>query len=141
MLLTRNVEYGKIGLDYNLYMEVETVAEKTRKTIAIIIGNAISSYSIEMMEGFQTCARRENLNLVFFTGPYLSNYYKDILTGSFSWDYEYQFHTIYDYVHYLKPDAIIVAYGLLSTFKYVPASNSSSSPSRKFYQRKWHKYS
>ena len=43
MLLTRNVEYGKIGLDYNLYMEVETVAEKTRKTIAIIIGNAISS--------------------------------------------------------------------------------------------------
>ena len=120
MLLTRNVEYGKIGLDYNLYMEVETVAEKTRKTIAIIIGNAISSYSIEMMEGFQACARRENLNLVFFTGPYLSNYYKDILTGSFSWDYEYQFHTIYDYVHYLKPDAIIVAYGLLSTFKYVP---------------------
>ena len=65
MLLTRNVEYGKIGLDYNLYMEVETVAEKTRKTIAIIIGNAISSYSIEMMEGFQACARRENLNLVF----------------------------------------------------------------------------
>ena len=96
------------------------MAENKKKTIAIIVGNAISSYSQEMMEGFQACAKREGVNLVYFTGPYLSKFYKDILTGSFSWDYEYQFHTIYDYVHYLKPDAIIVKYGLLASSIYVP---------------------
>lgn len=97
--------------------------EKARKTIAIIIGNSISAYSAELMEGFQAGAREEDVNLVFLTGPHLPRAYKEILTESFSWDYEYQFHTIYNYVHYLKPDAIIVAYGLLSAFKYVPNIN------------------
>ena len=99
------------------------MAEKARKTIAIVMGNAISSYATELVEGFQACAREEDVNLVFLTGPHLPRYCKDILSGSFSWDYEYQFHTIYDYVHYIKPDAVIVAYGLLSQFKYVPNIN------------------
>ncbi len=91
-----------------------------RKTIAIVIGNSISSYSSDLMEGFLACAKKEDVNLIFLTGPHLPRYCKDILNGSFAWDYEYQFHTIYDYVHYIKPDAIIVAYGLLSRLKYVP---------------------
>lgn len=99
------------------------MAEKKRKTIAIVMGNAISSYSTDLVEGFRVCAKEEDVNLVFLTGPHLPRYCKDILSGSFSWDYEYQFHTIYDYVHYIKPDAIIVAYGLLSQFKYVPNIN------------------
>ena len=93
---------------------------KNRKTIAIICGNAISAYSAELMEGFQACANEEDVNLVFLTGPHIPRYCKDILTGSFAWDYDYQFHTIYNYVHYLKPDALIIAYGLLSQFRYVP---------------------
>ena len=99
------------------------MADKKRKTIAIVMGNAISSYSTDLVEGFRMCAKEEDVNLVFLTGPHLPRYCKDILSGSFSWDYEYQFHTIYDYVHYIKPDAIIVAYGLLSQFKYVPNIN------------------
>ena len=99
------------------------MAEKKRKTIAIVMGNVISSYSTELVEGFRVCAKEEDVNLVFLTGPHLPRYCKDILSGSFSWDYEYQFHTIYDYVHYVKPDAVIVAYGLLSQFKYVPDIN------------------
>ncbi len=91
--------------------------KRARKTIAIIIGNAISSYSTELMDGFQACAKEEDVNLVFLTGPHLPRYCRDILTESFAWDYDYQFHTIYNYVHYIKPDAIIVAYGLLSQFK------------------------
>lgn len=94
-----------------------------RKTIAIICGNAISSYSSELIEGFKACAKEEDVNLVFLTGPHIPRYCKDILTGSFAWDYDYQFHTIYKYVHYLKPDALIIAYGLLSQFKYVPNIN------------------
>ena len=96
---------------------------KHRKTIAIICGNAVSSYSSELMEGFQACAREEDVNLVFFTGPHIPRYCKDILVESFAWDYDYQFHTIYKYVQYLKPDAIIVAYGMLSQFKDVPSIN------------------
>ena len=96
---------------------------KKRKTIAIICGNAISSFSSELIEGFKACAKEEDVNLVFLTGPHIPRYCKDILTGSFAWDYDYQFHTIYKYVHYLKPDALIIAYGLLSQFKYVPNIN------------------
>jgi len=96
---------------------------RNRKTIAIICGNAISAYSSELIEGFQACAKEEDVNLVFLTGPHIPRYCKDILTSSFAWDYDYQFHTIYNYVHYLKPDALIIAYGLLSQFKYVPDIN------------------
>ena len=99
------------------------MAESKRKTIAIVMGNAISSYSTDLVEGFRVCAKEEDVNLVFLTGPHLPRYCKDILSGSFSWDYEYQFHTIYDYAHYIKPDAVIVAYGLLAQFKYVPNIN------------------
>ena len=54
-------------------------------------------------------------------GPHIPRYCKDILAGSFSWDFEYQFHTVYEYVRYIQPDALIVAYGSLSHFtKYVP---------------------
>lgn len=96
---------------------------KCRKTIAIICGNAVSSYAADLMEGFQACAREEDVNLVFLSGPHIPRYCKDILTESFAWDYDYQFHSIYRYVHYLKPDAIIIAYGMLSQFKYVPNIN------------------
>lgn len=96
---------------------------RKRKTIAIICGNAISSYSTELMEGFRACANEEDVNLVFFKGPHIPRYCKDILTESFAWDYDYQFHTIYNYVHYLKPDALIIEYGLLSQFQYVPDIN------------------
>lgn len=96
---------------------------RIRKTIAIICGNAISSYSTEVMEGFRACAAEEDVNLVFLTGPHIPRYCKDILVESFAWDYDYQFHTIYKYVHYLKPDALIIAYGMLSQFKNVPDIN------------------
>ena len=36
-------------------------------------------------------------------------------------DFEYQFHAVYEYVRFIQPDALIVAYGSLSHFtKYVP---------------------
>ncbi len=98
------------------------MSEKVRKTIAVVCGNVISPYAseLELMEGFKACAKEKDVNLVFLTGPHIPRYCKDILTESFAWDYNYQFHTIYGYVHYIKPDAVIVAYGLLSQLKHVP---------------------
>lgn len=92
-----------------------------RPTIAIMAGNAESEYFNQLIAGFRNCAKEEDVNLVFLMGPHIPRYCKDILAGSFAWDYEYQFHTIYEYVRYIQPDALIVAYGSLSHFtKYVP---------------------
>ena len=94
--------------------------EKKRPTIVIMAGNAESEYVEKLMAGFRNCAKEEDVNLIFLMGPHIPRYCKDILSGSFAWDYDYQFHTVYDYVHFIKPDAIIVAYGSLSHFKSVP---------------------
>lgn len=92
-----------------------------RPTIAIMAANAESEYFNQLIAGFRNCAKEEDVNLVFLMGPHIPRYCKDILAGSFAWDYEYQFHTVYEYVRYIQPDALIVAYGSLSHFtKYVP---------------------
>ncbi len=94
--------------------------EKKRPTIAIMAGNSESEYVMKLMAGFRDCAKEEDVNLVFLLGPHIPRYCKDILAGSFAWDYDFQFHTVYDYVRFIKPDALIVAYGSLSHFKCVP---------------------
>ena len=94
--------------------------EDKRPTIAIMAGNAESEYFAKLVAGFRNCAKEEDVNLIFLMGPHIPRYCKDILSGSFAWDYDFQFHTVYDYVHFIKPDAIIVAYGSLSHFKHVP---------------------
>lgn len=91
-----------------------------RPTIAIMAGNAESEYFKELIAGFRACAKEEDINLVFLMGPHIPQHCKDLMNSSFSWNYDYQFHTIYDYVDYIKPDAIIVAYGSMARFKYVP---------------------
>lgn len=94
---------------------------KKRPMIAIIAGNAESEYFDQLIAGFRNCAEEEDVNLVFMMGPHIPIHCKTILAGSFAWDYEYQFHTIYEYVHFIQPDAIIVAYGSLANFtEYVP---------------------
>lgn len=93
---------------------------KKRPTIAIMAGNAESEYVAKLMAGFRNCAKEEDVNLVFLLGPHIPRYCKDILSGSFAWDYDFQFHTVYDYVHFIKPDALIIAYGSLTHFKHVP---------------------
>lgn len=91
-----------------------------RPTIVVMAGNAESEYVAQLMAGFRNCAKEEDVNLVFLLGPHIPRHCKDVLAGSFSWDYDYQFHTVYEYVRFIQPDAIIVQYGSLSHFKYVP---------------------
>lgn len=90
--------------------------KNTRPTIAIMLGDTQSSYSEELLRGFYTCARELDVNLVFLMGPQMPQYCKNILTCSFDGDYNYQFDTIYNYVHFTRPDALIITYGSLSIF-------------------------
>ncbi len=87
-------------------------------TIAIMTGDTQSDYSEEIMRGFYTSAQEEGVNIVLFLGPQMPTYCADIVNGGMRGDYRSQFNTIYQYAHFLKPDAIIIAYGSLSTFNY-----------------------
>lgn len=85
-----------------------------RPTIAVLRGNTQTEYFKKMLVGFRACAEEADVNLIFLTGPQIPEYCKGILSGNFAWDYSYQFHTIYDYVQFSKPDAIIIDYGSLA---------------------------
>lgn len=87
-----------------------------RNTIAIMIGDTQSDYSEELLRGFYTCAKEENVNIIFMMGPQMPPYCMDILNCSIEGDYNYQFDTIYDYAHFIRPDALIITYGSLSSF-------------------------
>ena len=87
-----------------------------RYTIAIMLGDTQSDYSEDLLRGFYTCAKEEDINILFLMGPQTPLYCKDILSCSIDGDYNYQFDTIYDYVHFTKPDALIITYGSLSIF-------------------------
>lgn len=88
-----------------------------RHTIAIMIGDTQSDYSEDLLRGFYTCAREENVNIVFLMGPQIPQYCMDILACNLEGDYNYQFDTIYDYVHLIGADALIVAYGSIAIFQ------------------------
>ena len=91
------------------------VKEK-RYTIAIMTGDTQSDYSEELMRGFYASAREEGVNIVLLMGPQMPTYCTDIVTSSITGNYRYQFNSIYQYAHFIKPDAIIVTYGSLSAF-------------------------
>lgn len=94
-------------------------SSKKRYTIAIMLGDTQSDYSEALLRGFYTCAKEENVNILFLMGPQMPQYCTDILSCSIEGDYNYQFDTIYNYAHFLKPDALIVTYGSLSIFNNV----------------------
>lgn len=85
-------------------------------TIAIATGNTQSDYSIKLMEGFYAAAKDADVNLVLLTEQELPPYCLDIITDTNAVTYRYQFHSIYEYTHFIKPDAAIITYGSISSF-------------------------
>lgn len=76
--------------------------EKKRYTIGIMLGDIQSDYSEDLISGFYTCAREEDVNLIFLMGPQAPLYCTDILLSNDNGHYHYQFDTIYDYAHFSK---------------------------------------
>ena len=91
-------------------------SKKKRYTIAIMLGYTQSDYSESLLRGFYTCAKEENVNILFLMGPQMPQYCMDILFCNIEGNYAYQFDAIYEYTHFAKPDALIVTYGSLSNF-------------------------
>lgn len=88
--------------------------QEKQYTIAIMLGDTQSDYSAEQLRSFYTCAERENVHIIFLMGPQMPQYCTDVLSGSMEGDYHYQFDTVYEYVHFTKPDAMIITYAALA---------------------------
>lgn len=84
-------------------------------TIAIMTGSIQSDYAQEMMRGFYAGAREEDVNIVLLMGAQIPSSCTDIMVDSLTGDFRYQFNSIYDYTHFIKPDAAIIVYGALDT--------------------------
>lgn len=91
-------------------------AKEKHYTVAIMTGDTQSDYSEELMRGFYTSAREEGVNVVLLMGPQIPTYCTDIVTSSITGNYRYQFNSIYQYAHFIKPDVAIITYGSLSAF-------------------------
>lgn len=89
---------------------------KKQYTIAVMVGDTQSDYSEELMRGFYAGAREEGVNIVLLMGPQMPEYCTDIVTSSITGNYRYQFNSIYQYTHFIKPDAAVISYGTLSAF-------------------------
>ncbi len=91
--------------------------QERRYTIAIMLGDMQSDYAEELLQGFYTCAQKEDVNIVFLMGPQIPQYCMDVFSGETEGDYNYQFDTVYSYAHFTKPDAMIITYAALAYFK------------------------
>ena len=48
--------------------------QERRYTIAIMLGDMQSDYAEELLQGFYTCAQKEDVNIVFLMGPQIPQY-------------------------------------------------------------------
>ncbi|MCR5145570.1 MAG: GGDEF domain-containing protein [Lachnospiraceae bacterium] len=95
------------------------MSNRRRYTIAVLIGQNKSAYLNDLICGLQMNAVEENVNLVFVSEAKVPKYCGEILTEEFGALNDYHFHSIHEYLRYIKPDAIILAYGSMTGFRYV----------------------
>ena len=83
-----------------------------RYTIGVMIGNANSPHTMNLMQGIFHAAKSMDVNL----GIHSSYYYKSYFGEDTEDDYDYQFNVVYDYQAFADADALIIAYGSLCIF-------------------------
>ena len=89
--------------------------EKKTYTIAVMSGSLQSDYVLEMMKGFHASAYDHKVNTILFLGPQIPANCKEIVDARITENCSVQFSTIYQYTHFIKPDAVIITYGSLSS--------------------------
>lgn len=94
---------------------------KKRLTIAIIMGDTYTEYANELINGFYSCAKMEEVNLIFLMRSSLPRDTNAVLSDMAGDDFQVRFSSIYDYVPLIKPDALILAYGSLNIFSDTPS--------------------
>lgn len=87
-----------------------------RFTIGVLIGNANSPHTMDMMRGIYHSAEKLQVNVLFFLGIHSQYYYRSYFGNDTGDDYDYQFNVVYDYTQFGKVDALIISYGTLCIF-------------------------
>lgn len=87
-----------------------------RYTIGVMIGNANSPHTMDMMRGIYHSAEKLQVDVLFFLGIHSQYYYRSYFGDNAGDDYDYQFNVVYDYTFLAKVDALIIAFGTLSIF-------------------------
>lgn len=84
--------------------------------IGAMIGNAISPYILEIIQGIRQAAESMQADVLFFLGIHSGFYYKLNEKEDIDNDFDYQFNTVYDYHAFTNIDALIIEYGSLGIF-------------------------
>ena len=89
---------------------------KKRYTIGVMIGNANSPHTMDLMQGIFHAAQSMDVNVILFLGIHSSYYYKSYFGEDVEDDYDYQFNAAYDYQAFADLDVLVIAYGSLCIF-------------------------
>lgn len=87
-----------------------------RYTIGVLIGNANSPHTMDLMKGIYHAAEKMDVNLLYFLGIHSNYTYRAYFGENAEDDYDYQYNIVYDYTSLGKVDALIISYGSLCIF-------------------------
>ena len=89
---------------------------KKRYTIGVVIGNANSPHTKTLMRGIYDAAEKKDVNVIFFLGVHMANYYHAYFGDSMGNRFDYQHNVVYDYSRLSDVDGLIISYGSLCIF-------------------------
>lgn len=89
---------------------------RERLTIGILIGNANSPYSMNLITGIYEQAKKENVDIAYFIGIHNGPAYRAYFGSDELNDYDYQFNSIYDNVALTRVDALIIDYNSMIAY-------------------------
>lgn len=90
-----------------------------RPTIAVFLGDTQYEYSTKLIKAFYDSAAEEDINLIVLMRSEMSDVFTGIWKEGAREQSTINFASIYNFAKFIKPDAIIVAYGSLRVVKYV----------------------
>ncbi len=89
---------------------------KKRYTFGVLIGNANSPHAKTMMWGISDAAKKMDVDIIFFLGVHMADYYYEYFGEDKERSHDYQYNVVYDYANLADIDGLIVAYGTLCIF-------------------------
>lgn len=87
-----------------------------RYTIGVVIGNANSPHTKTLMRGICDAAEKMNVDIIFFLGVHMANYYHDYFGDKMENRHDFQYNVVYDYAKLADVDGLIIAFGSLGIF-------------------------
>ena len=88
----------------------------SKTTIGVVVGNANSPYTIDMINGIKEAAKQADVNVVCFLGMHSSFFYNKYIEANTQEDFDYQSSCVVDYDRMCDIDAYIVSYGTMALF-------------------------